>query len=61
MKNRKNYPHVDDELIAVFKETFKDDEQSLNEALEEAERAFSYVGDDHEWYPHAANGNYELF
>jgi|GEM_PF-4554565 hypothetical protein len=60
MKNRKYYPHVDDELIAVFKETFED-EQSLNEALVEAERAFSNVGEDYEWRQHAANGNYEIF
>lgn len=61
MKNKKFYPHVDDQMIAAFKEAFGDDEQLLTEALAEAERALSYVSHKNEWHNHAANGNYELF
>lgn len=52
---------IDNELMAVFKETFGNDQGLLNEAIAEAERALSYLQENHEWHEMAGNGEYELF
>lgn len=49
------------DLLATFKEVFGDDEELLNEALAEAERALNIVREDQEWHAMALNGEYELF
>lgn len=51
METKKQFevPFLDDDLIAVFKETFAGDDILYQEAIEEARRAFVYIEQNELW------------
>lgn len=55
----KNQPVLDEELLSVFRETFGNDQKLLNEAIQEARRAFSIIKTDEEWQMVELIDNYE--
>lgn len=51
MRTKKNYeePVLDDELLGVFKEVFKGDDESYQEAIHEVKRAYHIIREEDDW------------